>query len=226
MLIVEELAALFRSCFFCLVWLWLLASFCVHHTCSAFRTFAFPAHAHNMCRKLAEEVGSAFDRSCSCRESRLGPRNARAIMMRLAGRKCSVLRPLCSVGAVGPMMPRSARCYIDFPHPAKLDPSGPLAIGYNYILNRCANIVLNITEDVPIKMLHAYPENRFLAYFGKVRIATSLFSSQRACLLPFFLLAQVSLASISLLSFLCMCAFAVVKVRGLWILRSLGRVSK
>ena len=46
----------------------------------------------------------------------------------------------------------------------------PPAVGYNLILQRMANIVLNITDkQQPVKLLHIHPENALLLYMGKVK---------------------------------------------------------
>lgn len=58
--------------------------------------------------------------------------------------------------------------YLTFPLQAEVDPLAPPQIGYNYILNRVANIIFNVTEKQPTKMLQVYPEGSLATYLGKV----------------------------------------------------------
>lgn len=46
--------------------------------------------------------------------------------------------------------------------------NAPPCTGYNYILHRVANIVLGFSERQPTILLHVYPENNLLTYFGDV----------------------------------------------------------
>eukprot|EP01039_Chlorochromonas_danica_P010947 gene10947-12171_t len=61
----------------------------------------------------------------------------------------------------------SAACYLTFPLQAEVPPLAPPQIGYNYILNRVANIIFNVTERQPTKMLQVYPEGSLVTYLGK-----------------------------------------------------------
>lgn len=58
----------------------------------------------------------------------------------------------------------------EFPLQNEGSKDSPPATGYNLVLQRMANIVLNVTDkQQPIKLLHVFPENAFLLYMGKVK---------------------------------------------------------
>jgi hypothetical protein len=54
-----------------------------------------------------------------------------------------------------------------FPLQADVDKDAPSITGYNRILHRMANIVLNITEKQPTKILHVFPATTMLRYLGR-----------------------------------------------------------
>lgn len=54
-----------------------------------------------------------------------------------------------------------------FPLQADVDKDAPAITGYNRILHRMANIVLNITEKQPTKILHVFPTTTMLRYLGR-----------------------------------------------------------
>ncbi|RYG93575.1 hypothetical protein EON65_58710 [archaeon] len=60
------------------------------------------------------------------------------------------------------------RSYQKFPLQAEMSKDAPPTTGYNYVLNRVANIALNLAEKQPAKTLHIFPENNFVTYLGKV----------------------------------------------------------
>lgn len=53
---------------------------------------------------------------------------------------------------------------------ADIPSSAPAVEGFNVVMNRVANIVLNVTEKKPSNVLHAYPENSLLSYIGEVNV--------------------------------------------------------
>eukprot|EP01031_Cornospumella_fuschlensis_P025403 gene25403-30675_t len=59
------------------------------------------------------------------------------------------------------------RWYQRFPLQAELDKDAPDPIGYRYVLQRLANIAMNVTEKQPTKTLHVFPEEAFVKYLGK-----------------------------------------------------------
>ena len=57
----------------------------------------------------------------------------------------------------------------EFPLQNEGSKDSPPALGYNLVLQRMANIVLNVTDkQQPVKLLHVHPENALLLYMGKV----------------------------------------------------------
>ena len=44
------------------------------------------------------------------------------------------------------------------------------AEGFDQVLQRAANIILNVTERQISKILHVYPENNLTAFIGEVRL--------------------------------------------------------
>lgn len=54
-----------------------------------------------------------------------------------------------------------------FPLQADVDKDAPSIAGYNRILHRMANIILNITEKQPTKILHVFPATTMLRYLGR-----------------------------------------------------------
>lgn len=53
-----------------------------------------------------------------------------------------------------------------FPLQAEASKEAPEIIGYNRILHRLANIILNITEKQPTKILHVFPSTGMIHYLG------------------------------------------------------------
>eukprot|EP01031_Cornospumella_fuschlensis_P034630 gene34630-41935_t len=67
-----------------------------------------------------------------------------------------------------PLLSHSVRrWYQRFPLQAELDKDAPDPIGYRYVLQRLANIAINVTEKQPTKTLHVFPEEAFVKYVGK-----------------------------------------------------------
>jgi len=55
----------------------------------------------------------------------------------------------------------------NYPLQAEVDKDAPAITGYNRILHRLANIILNITEKQPTKILHVFPSTGMLKYLGR-----------------------------------------------------------
>jgi hypothetical protein len=55
-----------------------------------------------------------------------------------------------------------------FPLQADIPKDAPPIAGYNFIMNRLANIALNVTEKQMTKALHVFPESSYVLYLGNV----------------------------------------------------------
>lgn len=51
---------------------------------------------------------------------------------------------------------------------AEVPKDAPPIKGFNVVMQRVANIILNITERQPSNILHAYPESALVSYIGPV----------------------------------------------------------
>lgn len=75
---------------------------------------------------------------------------------------------LCNALAFGSKAGSKRASIRGFQLQAEVPKDAPPIKGFNVVMQRVANIILNITERQPSNILHVYPENALVSYLGPV----------------------------------------------------------